>query len=128
MAVRLADLFRANPDSVSLEPRDPSRNLTEKYGDCSKVLDPAYAPGMGIPEPVGMWIRELFPMLRAVGIATDVVGMEMVEVNPLTDNTYRSKLVAVRALREMLTDVAMRKKGITDPFYVDSDWKDHGGN
>jgi agmatinase len=91
------------------------------------VLDPAYAPGMGTPEPGGMTIRELFPMLRAVGIATDVVGMEMVEVNPLTDNTYRSKLVAVRALREMLTGVAMRKKGITDPFYVDSDWKEHSG-
>jgi agmatinase len=62
-----------------------------------------------------------------VGIATDVVGMEMVEVNPLTDNTYRSKLVAVRALREMLTGVAMRMKGITDPFYVDPDWNEHSG-
>ncbi len=91
------------------------------------VLDPAYAPGMGTPEPGGMTIRELFPMLRAVGIAADIVGMEMVEVNPLTDNTYRSKLVAVRALREMLTGVAMRKKGITDPFYVDPDWKQHSG-
>jgi agmatinase len=91
------------------------------------VLDPAYAPGMGTPEPGGMTIRELFPMLRAVGIAAEVVGMEMVEVNPLTDNTYRSKLVAVRALREMLMGVAMRKKGITDPFYVDPDWKEHSG-
>jgi agmatinase len=91
------------------------------------VLDPAYAPGMGTPEPGGMTIRELFPMLRAVGIAAEVVGMEMVEVNPLMDNTYRSKLVAVRALREMLMGVAMRKKGITDPFYVDPDWKEHSG-
>ena len=92
------------------------------------VLDPAYAPGMGTPEPGGMTIRELFPMLRAVGIATNVVGMEMVEVNPLTDHTYRSKLVAVRALREMLLGVAMRKKGITDPFYVDPAWGEHDSN
>ena len=92
------------------------------------VLDPAYAPGMGTPEPGGMTIRELFPMLRAVGIATDVVGMEIVEVNPLTDHTYRSKLVATRALREMLTGLAMRKKGISDPFYVDPSLKRHPDN
>lgn len=86
------------------------------------VLDPAYSPGMGTPEPGGMTIRELFPMLRGVAAATNVVGMEIVEVNPLTDHTYRSKLVAVRAMREMLTGMAMRKQGITDPFYVDPLW------
>lgn len=86
------------------------------------VLDPAYAPGMGTPEPGGMTIRELFPMLRAVGVAKEVVGMEIVEVNPLTDHTYRSKLVGVRAMREMLTGMAMRKMGITDPYYIDPQW------
>ena len=90
------------------------------------VLDLSLAPGMGTPEPGGMTVRELFPMLRAVGTATNVVGMEMVEVNPLTDPSYQSKLIAVRALREMLTGLAMRKKGITDPFYVDPEWRDHG--
>jgi len=86
------------------------------------VLDPAYAPGMGTPEPGGMTIRELFPMLRAMGVAKEIVGMEIVEVNPLVDQTYRSKLVGVRAMREMLTGIAMRKMGITDPFYVDPLW------
>ncbi|MHC4930832.1 MAG: agmatinase family protein, partial [Planctomycetota bacterium] len=33
--------------------------------DC---LDPAFAPGMGTPEPGGMTIRELFPILRALGV------------------------------------------------------------
>lgn len=86
------------------------------------VLEPAYAPGMGTPEPGGMTIRELFPMLRGVAAATNVVGLEIVEVNPLTDPTYRSKLVAVRAMREMMTGMAMREQGITDPFYVDPMW------
>ena len=90
------------------------------------VLDPAWAPGMGTPEPGGMSIRELFPMLRAVGIQNKVVGIDLVEVNPLTDPTYRSKLVAVRILRELLTGIAMRKKGITDPNYLDPLWVDHG--
>ena len=90
------------------------------------VLDPAWAPGMGTPEPGGMSLRELFPMLRAVGIANKVVGVELVELNPIVDPTYRSKLVAVRMLREVLTGIAMRKKGITDPYYVDPLWKDSG--
>ncbi len=89
------------------------------------VLDPAWAPGMGTPEPGGMSIRELFPMLRALGVQNKVVGVDLVELNPLTDHTYRSGLVAVRILREVLTGIAMRKKGITDPMYLDKEWTDH---
>ena len=92
--------------------------------DC---LDPAYAPGMGTPEPGGMTIRELFPMLRAATIAHDVVGIELVEVNPIVDQTYRSKQVAARILRELMTGLALRKRGVTDPYYVDWDWARHGG-
>lgn len=90
------------------------------------VLDPAWAPGMGTPEPGGMSLRELFPMLRALGVQNKVVGIDLVEVNPLVDPTYRTKLVAVRILRELLTGVAMRKKGIEDPMYLDPQWIDHG--
>lgn len=90
------------------------------------VLDPAFAPGMGTPEPGGLTLRELFPMLRAVATAKNVVGMEMVEVNPLVDPTYRSKQVGVRILRELMTGVALRKSGITDPYYVAPEWADHG--
>ncbi|MGO1118892.1 agmatinase family protein [Rhodovibrionaceae bacterium A322] len=86
------------------------------------VLDPTYSAGMGTPEPGGMTIRELYPMLRGLTAATNIVGMDIVELNPLNDPSYRSKLVAVRAMREMLTGLAMRKKGITDPFYVDPLW------
>ena len=75
------------------------------------VLDPAFAPGMGTPEPGGLTIRELFPMGRAAAVQKNVVGMDLVEVNPVVDPTYRSSLVAVRILREMLTGIAMRKEG-----------------
>jgi agmatinase len=52
--------------------------------------------------------------------------VELVEANPLTDPTYRTKRVAVRILCEILTGMAMRKKGITDPKYLDPKWVDHG--
>ncbi len=89
------------------------------------VLDPAFAPGMGTPEPGGMTPRELFPVLRALGVQNKIVGVELVELNPLTDPTYRSGQVAVRILREVLTGIAMRKQGITDPMYLNPLWTDH---
>ena len=90
------------------------------------VLDPTFAPGVGTPEPGGMTIRELFPILRGLGAQNDIVGIEIVELNPLVDQTYRTRLVAVRILRELLTGVAMNRKGITDPTYVAPAWRDHG--
>jgi len=91
--------------------------------DC---LDPAYAPGMGTPEPGGLTPRELFPVLRALGIQNKVVGVELVEVNPLLDPTYRTAQIANRILREILTGMAMKEKGITNPYYIDPLWEDDG--
>ena len=79
------------------------------------VLDPAYAPGTGTPEPNGLTPRELFPLLRRLGAETNVIGVEMVELNPLVDPTYVTPLVANRCVREILTGVAMRKIGKTAP-------------
>ena len=89
------------------------------------VLDPAYAPGTGTPEPNGLTPRELFPLLRRLGAETNLVGVELVEVNPLADHTYRSKQVACRIIVELMTGIALRKKGITDPYYFDKDWIRH---
>ena len=47
------------------------------------ALDPAYAAGTGTPEPGGLTPRELFPLLRRLCAETNVVGMELVELNPL---------------------------------------------
>ena len=90
--------------------------------DC---LDPAWAPGMGTPEIGGMSPRELFPILRALGIQNKVVGIEVVELNPVADPSYLSAQVAVTIMREILTGVALRKKGITDPEYIDPKWANH---
>lgn len=90
------------------------------------VLDPAFAPGTGTPEPGGLTPRELFPLLRRLCAETNVVGMELVELNPLVDPTYVTPLVANRSVREMLTGVAMRNKGITDPHYLSPHTTDHG--
>ena len=90
------------------------------------VLDPGFAPGTGTPEPGGLTPRELFPLLRRLCAETNVIGMELVELNPLVDPTYVTPLVANRCAREMITGVAMRKKGITDPHYLAPETVNHG--
>lgn len=90
--------------------------------DC---FDPAFAPGMGTPETGGLTPREVYPILRALGVQNKVVGVDLVELNPLADPTYRSRQVAVRVLREILTGIAMRERGITDPMYLDKLWINH---
>lgn len=83
------------------------------------VIDPAFAPGTGTPEPAGLTPRELFPMLRRLAHEVGIVGAEVVEVNPFVDPGYTTALVANRCLMEMITGVAMRRVGLPGPHYLD---------
>jgi agmatinase len=49
------------------------------------VLDPAYAPGVGNPEPAGLSTRELLELLHGLG-GKQVVGFDIVELCPAYDN------------------------------------------
>ncbi len=90
------------------------------------VLDPAFAPGTGTPEPGGLTTREAFPLVRQLCAEKQVVGFELVEVNPLVDPGYTTALNADRILRECLTGIAMRKEGLTDRHYLSPLTVDHG--
>ena len=54
------------------------------------------------------------------------IGIELVELNPLVDPTYVTPLVANRCAREILTGLAMHRRGITEPHYLHPDAIDHG--
>ena len=90
------------------------------------TIDPGFAPGTGTPEPGGLTPREVFPLVRRLCAETNVVGMEIVELNPLVDPTYVTPLVANRVAREMITGVAMRKLGRTEAHYLAPETVDHG--
>lgn len=90
------------------------------------TIDPGFAPGTGTPEPGGLTPREVFPLVRRLCAEANVVGMEIVELNPLVDPTYVTPLVANRIAREMITGVAMRKQGLTEPHYLAPETLDHG--
>ncbi|MFE7560000.1 agmatinase family protein [Kitasatospora sp. NPDC057500] len=82
------------------------------------VLDPAYAPGTGTPEPGGLTPRELFPAFRRICAETNVIGIDVVEVAPHLDPGYSTTMNARRAIFEGLTGLAMRKAGMTSSDYV----------
>ncbi|MBO8170128.1 MAG: agmatinase [Thermoanaerobacteraceae bacterium] len=65
------------------------------------VLDPAYAPGTGTPEPGGITSGELFAALYLLQ-GQQVVGMDLVEVSPFGDESWRTALTAAKIVRELL--------------------------
>ena len=81
------------------------------------VLDPSIVPGTGTPVPGGLTMREAIPIVRALCNESDIIGFEIVELDPLMDNTYRSALNANFIMHACLTGIAMRREGITDGNY-----------
>ncbi|MEW6282162.1 MAG: agmatinase family protein [Candidatus Eremiobacterota bacterium] len=81
------------------------------------VLDPAYAPATGTPEPGGLTPRELLPAIRRLCHEAPVVGMEVVEVAPLLDPGYTTAMYARRAILEALSGLAQRRLGLPGPDY-----------
>jgi len=74
------------------------------------VLDPAFAPGTGTPEPGGMSAAELLWAVRRLGLELDVVGAEVVEVIPTAVGSADiTALAAERSVRELLTGIALRR-------------------
>jgi len=89
------------------------------------VLDPAFTPGTGTPEPAGLTTREVFPIVRSLCAENKVVGFELVELNPLVDPGYTTAMNSARVLRQCLNGIAMRKRGLTERHYLSPLTTDH---
>jgi agmatinase len=74
------------------------------------VLDPAFAPGTGTPEPAGMTPGDLFKACRALAAKLELVGADVVEVAPTGIND-QTALVADRVVREVLSGLALARAG-----------------
>jgi len=74
------------------------------------VLDPAFAPGTGTPEPGGMTSGDLLWACRELATRLRLVGMDVVEVIPTAVGSADvTALVADRVVREALTGMAVRR-------------------
>jgi agmatinase len=75
------------------------------------VLDPAFAPGTGTPEPGGMTSGDLLWACRELARRLELVGVDLVEVLPsAVGSADVTALVADRVVREALTGLALRRR------------------
>lgn len=66
------------------------------------ALDPSIAPGTGTPEPGGFDYYEAKAILRAVCARANVIGMDLVEVNPLYDPAHLTALHGDRLILDTI--------------------------
>lgn len=67
------------------------------------VVDPAFAPGTGTPEPGGIPSTELIQAIKELSQADlSVVGVDIVEVAPSLDTTDRTAVLGAKLVREAL--------------------------
>lgn len=65
------------------------------------VVDPAYAPGTGTPEPGGCTSAEIISALHQLE-GLQVIGFDLVEVSPVYDHSERTALLAAKLVREVI--------------------------
>jgi agmatinase len=75
------------------------------------VLDPAFAPGTGTPEPGGMTSGDLLWAVRTLAQELHLVGADVVEVIPTAVGSADvTALAADRIVREILTGITVRRR------------------
>lgn len=98
--VTMNELRRLAPDEVAgLVPRGAACYISLDID----VLDLSLVPGCVSGEPEGLGYGELRDLLRAIGEHTEVVGFDLVEVNPLLDvGTGATSYLAAHTVIEFL--------------------------
>ncbi len=72
------------------------------------VVDPAFAPGTGTPEPGGLSAHDALAIVRAL-TGLDFLGFDVVEVIPAYDPAGQTAFLASNLAYEMLSLVALRR-------------------
>ena len=78
----------------------PSENIYITFD--VDVMDPTLAPGTGTLEPDGLSFSEIDALLKGVTAKGRLVGMDVVEVNPMRDGSTRTEQTAIRLLIDTL--------------------------
>ncbi len=68
------------------------------------VIDPAFAPGVSTPVPFGLYPRELLYILKNLPKSKNLIGMDIMEVNPNYDIQDTTSHLAVRLIAEIVTN------------------------
>ena len=66
------------------------------------ALDPRHAPGVGTPVPGGLTFREAHLVCEVLAETGKLIGMDIVEVNPILDVQNQTAVLAVEFIRSAL--------------------------
>jgi arginase len=66
------------------------------------VIDPQFAPGVGTPAPGGLTIREAHVVMELIATTNRLLGIDIVEVNPILDVMNRTGQLAVELILSAL--------------------------
>lgn len=72
------------------------------------ALDPAFAPGVSHHEPGGLTTRQVIRILQA--LEAEIVGLDVVEVNPDRDASGITASAAVKIVREMAGKIVIQRR------------------
>lgn len=73
------------------------------------VLDPPYAPACSSLEAGGLNYRELKEIITALTSEFNVIGFDLVEINPLFDKSYITASFAVQLLLDFIFALSLKK-------------------
>jgi len=71
-------------------------------------LDPAFAPGVSHHEPGGLTTRQVIKIIH--NLRANIVGMDVVELNPKRDVTGITASAAVKVIMETMGKVVLQKR------------------
>ncbi|MBA3876021.1 MAG: agmatinase [Anaerolinea sp.] len=109
--------YLTTEDVFALGPAATAAAIRERVGDRPAfisfdidVVDPAFAPGTGTPEPGGPSAHDMLAVVRAL-TGIDFVGFDVVEVIPAYDPAGQTAFLAANLAYEMLSLVALGRAG-----------------
>jgi agmatinase len=104
------DVLRIGPAATAAAIRDRVGDRPAFISFDIDVVDPAFAPGTGTPEPGGLSAHDALAIVRGL-TGIDFLGFDVVEVIPAYDPAGQTAFLAANLAYEMLSLVALRRAG-----------------
>jgi agmatinase len=109
--------YLTTEDVLRIGPAETAARIVERVGDRRAfvsfdidVIDPAFAPGTGTPEPGGLSAHDGLAIVRALR-GVHLVGADVVEVIPAYDPAGQTAFLAANLAYELLSLVALERRG-----------------
>jgi agmatinase len=108
--------YLTTEDVLRIGPAETAARIVERVGDRHAfvsfdidVVDPAFAPGTGTPEPGGLSAHDALAIVRALR-GVRLVGADVVEVIPAYDPAGQTAFLAANLAYELLSLVALERR------------------